>query len=830
MGAEVGEWGHCEQESPQCYVGDGSCGSGYVCLGIFSNASGEPGVCKPTPKRECQTTQFLCEDVCCEQATEVCNEGSCVVPCEKGGIWCDNGRICYSNNCETPANVPCEGGGVWCGGGKICHNGHCEEPASILCVNGGALCTGVDEICVRSKCEPKPPPGECEGKADDIACDNGNGFCYQDDCEQLLSNFQLLVNSQAKVPLRAHGAAGDDVNADWVGGPGLAQIRVTAKGPEAATGLYVQTSLGALNTAACSTQCTGDSCEWTCPLPAGWSGSVPETQVQVGIGLVAVQVWTYKVSLLPPALDIVAPQTGTLGETLTVCVTATTTQAPLDSFSASLQVLDGVTPLSLSWTENTLSGAQKCWTTLLPLTLTWSGAAPLQATWTVSAEAVDIVGNIGTENHNEPLVLTRLVCNTTVGNTVVSPLVFVSGRLAFAASASLYFFDVDKCAMVPGTPLQIAGMRSPMVAMDDGTLAVATLSTQGPAELRNRLFMVDAAAEYPNFIEYPGTPTVKPECVIGSAGTSAAAQFDRGLSLLSLGPVRYAAPANGGTNPVLVTYTPSEMSETSRCIGTALPTISSIVLPLAQTQASEMVAVHEDVLLTWRFNSAIPQWVAGSWTSPHDMVLDMDARWGIALNGGNIWLSFATGQHLPMLQLWQSWAALPNNLLTASIMRVSPAAIDSQGRAYVLGYEVPGGSGAVYELIRLSVDGSTVEKTVLPIGSTGDIVGSPLLGEAIPGGSPEVYVVRANGRVFAFDADTLAQLWMVDLGFTVPAVAQPVLAGNTLWVVGTGGQVRGLRVASDGLNRSAAWPKAFHDNCNTSSELITPLNMLSCFK
>ncbi|MCL2627038.1 MAG: hypothetical protein FWD46_09560, partial [Cystobacterineae bacterium] len=41
--------------------------------------------------------------------------------------------------------------------------------------------------------------------------------------------------------------------------------------------------------------------------------------------------------------------------------------------------------------------------------------------------------------------------------------------------------------------------------------------------------------------------------------------------------------------------------------------------------------------------------------------------------------------------------------------------------------------------------------------------------------------------------------------------------GHTLWLVGTRGEVAAVRVNSNGLHRTAQWPKHLHDNCNSAN-------------
>jgi hypothetical protein len=207
---------------------------------------------------------------------------------------------------------------------------------------------------------------------------------------------------------------------------------------------------------------------------------------------------------------------------------------------------------------------------------------------------------------------------------------------------------------------------------------------------------------------------------------------------------------------------------------------------------------------------------AGALTSPS----------GLAAADGNVWLS---GEGL---QRWDFAAKLnspttPSPLVNVQSTKTSPAAVDHQGRAYVV---VQIGSG--YELRRFAAqaNSSSPEAFAALPGHVLGSVGSPLLGQPMGDDSPaEVYVVTTSGTVLAFRADTLAPLWTMELGLNISSVAQPLLVGNVLWTVGLRGEISALRVGSQGLNRSAHWPKAFHDNCNTSSRQATALNMPGCF-
>jgi outer membrane protein assembly factor BamB len=764
----------------ECRVGSSNTcdeNDGYVCQGILSQTQGSAGIC---------------EDIA------ECRVGDSAKECEEG--------ICVSDFHSRE----------W-GAAGTCH----KETIGEECVD--------DEECI---------PGEvCEGAEGAKECvygERGDG----NEVLPTLSNFRIFVHNQFVVPLRANGATEDNPSAGWVGAIG-AEMRILARGPDANTGLLVATPLGVLsNTCSHDTHCTPTDCEWVCTLPEGWAGEGPEAEVHVGLGAATQQVWTYHVSTLP-ALTFNMPQAGMVGESLEICLIGMGMDAPLHEVRAtSIQVLDVDTPLSLSWTEGALEMegtghvGKKCWTAPLPLTLAWSNET---LTLQVFAEVEDIVGDLTQASYHGGLVLTRTSCAAGFSGTVNAPLTFVNGHLVFAAGAFLHVFDADNCQLVDNT-LQTGTVTGPMAALESGggwSLAVATTGSGASGRTASRLLLIDMEAQPPDF-SYDGDR----DCVRGQAGIPSTAQFAKGLSLLSMEPVvRYVAAANESSNTVLVAYEPHEMNATSRCISTGVG--ATLLMTPAQADNGELLVGLEsypsNALSTMRFNGQSTQWENGNWTASG---VSTGAFAGIALgNNESIWLSLNTSAPHTALLSWENGGTTPTSHAT-NFYRFFPAVIDSQGISYAVGY-VPGvGTGITgYTLHRMSADNTEVASAKLPQGTTQLMVGSPILGEPVGGGPAEIYVVSGNGRVFAFNSDTMQQLWMLKLGgtdFKVSDTAQPVLVphadgGGTLWVVGSRAEVYGIRVNSNGLSKTALWPKAFRDNCNTGSRLVTPGNLPGCF-
>jgi hypothetical protein len=171
----------------------------------------------------------------------------------------------------------------------------------------------------------------------------------------------------------------------------------------------------------------------------------------------------------------------------------------------------------------------------------------------------------------------------------------------------------------------------------------------------------------------------------------------------------------------------------------------------------------------------------------------------------------------------------------------SPAAIDEEGNVYVV-KALPVLQGGNFLLEKYPPD-ATNNSDAIPASdvitaAAGAPVGSPLLGQPSPiydeDGEihdeypAEIYVVTKNGTVYAFDMN-LNLLWELETNIGISPAAQPLLVGNTLWIVGTQGQVRAVRVNSNGLNQKALWPKHLKDNCNTGNAKSSAAELPACF-
>ena len=839
----VGLWGNhdgaagvCQtlprEAEPECRVGDNSCPKGLECVGIDSNQAGAPGVCKAKP------------------VVERCLVGD-DAPCGPGYVCegIDRNEAGFPGFCRDIAecrvgdDTPCLGEGYGCvgtPGAPIGSPGTCQDIAECRVGDDSKCKTG--EVCIGNTnngwgaagtCQKDTLGEECETDEDCIegqACEDNLSGVKRCAYVTSLTHFQILVKNNFVMPLRSHGVPQDNADAGWVG-PIAAQMRVISRGPGANTGLYAYTSAGFLNPTACSATavCT-DNCQWVCTLPAGWAGAGPTTAVRVGLSTTVEQLWTYRVSP-PPTLSFQVPTTAAVGSAFRVCVRAATTGAPLETLTIdSLQLWDTpplpATPsiINVLWNEEVVGPREKCRVAHLPLGLSWLGEISLK----ISATATDTVGNSTQASHDKPLELTRVACERALaGNDVKPPLVFANGHLVFAAGTELHVFETGTCS-IAGI-LLTGTVRGPMVALGDGTLAIATTGRGGPrGRWTPRLLMVNAAAEPPVFMQNP-----EEDCAIGMAGTHSAAYFERGLSLMSLSPLRYAAPAETATDSVLVAYTPFAAAA-QRCVGSG--TIDRpFALTTAQTDKNEVLvaygSLYGNTLKTLVFDGS--QWKNGNWTANSVSTGTLN---GVALDSdGDVWLSADTASTMAALQAWRQWDPNPIQPYGGpNSYNFFPAVLDSQGRAYVVNYNM---QAKEYQLHLINtINSSNNIGVTIPTGNATGMVGSPLLGQPPSGNNAdaEVYVISNNGRVFGYKSSDLSRLWTVDLGFVISNTAQPVLVphvdgGGTMWVVGFEGQVRGIRVNSHGLNRSSPWPKAFRDNCNTSNRLVSPMNMPNCF-
>jgi len=413
----------------------------------------------------------------------------------------------------------------------------------------------------------------------------------------------------------------------------------------------------------------------------------------------------------------------------------------------------------------------------------------------------------------------RLECSHTLTSqsTVTEPLVVSGRRLVFGASTQLHVFDTATCR--PIGQMQTGRVQGPMVALGDSGRVAVAIGTGGLGYRNNRLSLVNVAGGTPSFVYNISDGR---DCAQNSLQTLNNANFNQGLSLLTRGNASgtedwaFAAPANN--NNRLVAYRPYRADH--RCV-TSDPVPHPFIVPIAQDLYSRVVGISRD-------------------SNPPNSV---SIQWGGFPANTGVWDAF-TNPDTIAIQNPTFMAIVDQNRMWVSDSSIgSPAAVDSEDLVYVVerventpgdyqlnSYHINIGPSLVLTGADRTLGPQSDPFTVpAPAGGGIDIVGSPLLGEPIPGNLAEVYVVTMDGQVLAFRADTLALLWREELNIHISRSAQPVLLGSTLWVVGEGGQIRGIRTNSRGLKRDADWPKAFRDNCNTSSRVEPSANMPGCY-
>ncbi|MCL2013208.1 MAG: PQQ-like beta-propeller repeat protein [Cystobacterineae bacterium] len=546
------------------------------------------------------------------------------------------------------------------------------------------------------------------------------------------------------------------------------------------------------------------------------------------------------------------------------------TQTPTLTISG-METEDLSSALGVEWQKvESTTPYSECWAAQFPFHL---NQAPSDINgdmgrllFSMEVEAVDRANN--RFNSKAYGGLERVLCSTQVeqisDHALKAPLAFAGGRLvwgtsmgegALPADNSLYFVNPETCEVDSTSTLHTGALQGPMVVFNNTRIALA-LGGGGPEGRRGpRLAVVDniGAGSVPGF-------RFDEDCTPGAGGSAIDATFNQGLSLLSMVDTtnttwRFAAPANSATESAsrLMAYVPS------------LTTGDACVTDMSHEGGSHPLltpAQHSDssLAIAYGTNTAMSNFLLNDWS------FDVwDRRWsleralseplyplsslysknpaGTAVGGGQqLWLSgdglfFVRDTHIRP-------AAYFLETIVDEQWRTSPAAVDSQGRAYVV-VQTPANT---YEVQRFASGTGRLESKSASLYEAP--VGSPILGQPLAADS-EVYLVTTQGTVLAFNADTLELLWRQSLGMQIAPTAQPLLlsrpapfSGGTLWAISNNGEIRGVRVGSpmrvygtptplqvgsSGLSRTAHWPKAFHDNCNTSSRMVTHSNTPNCF-
>jgi hypothetical protein len=443
-----------------------------------------------------------------------------------------------------------------------------------------------------------------------------------------------------------------------------------------------------------------------------------------------------------------------------------------------------------------------------------------------------------------------------MANGVTTPPVWANGALVFGTSGgatnwsnennALYFLNAEECKFIETDGvgnnknfLHTGPLYGPMVSLGgrgEVVGGVGKVSGANPPRGQNsRLILVDAhnaKFAYTNPDMDCATPGVTPE-------------FKTGVSLMSWGETwRVGAVGNNGTNTLLYAFNPHETTilSTKRCIPSSSPLPNDAALaPVwgrgGGSGGSGGSGVGGTVVLVgpsatppppkrewtaWEFAESASAWTeaAESTAAPPNFGLQREIN-ALAIGpSDSIWASGhgeSGGTNAPGLERVEWKPAFAKDKI-GNKRPHGPVAIDETGRAYVV---------VDFFVHRYEADGSGYIS-----GSTtldGDPVGSPILGQPAEGEDAEIYVVTKLGTVYAFDFATFNLLWELPTGITISPAAQPLLVDNTLWFVGTQGQVRAIRVNSNGLNKKALWPKHLRDNCNTGNASSNPDELPECF-
>jgi hypothetical protein len=433
--------------------------------------------------------------------------------------------------------------------------------------------------------------------------------------------------------------------------------------------------------------------------------------------------------------------------------------------------------------------------------------------------------------------------NTGLGGTIL-PLAWTNGYLVIAATDKttlgtgggyIHFFDpVAGKLVTEATADNVGELRG-----------LATLGNSGKVAFTNthRVSVVGSNGKLDSTAE---------SCVRNQSPLTNAAHFGYGPTLLTVGDGggtgnwRFAMPMNDvvsspGINlkANAMAYAPYQTTNANRCVRntTSNPWKADTHLVWAPTYQISGVYSFGDrrILSTQPWNPTNSSWEG--WSS-YELNSVYTEALSLAADGtsNNIWAQIQLGSSASTVLRLSKTGGGPSSSpgevgFLTSVKSVSSPALDAGGNLYVVlesaitnSYSIrryPSNMG-LYEHANFLAS-APLTPGVLP-------VGSPILGEPVGGSPAEVYVVTTNGDVHAFRADTLAPLWTSPVSFniTIAPTAQPVLKGNRLWMVGINGEVRAVTVNSNGLNRSAQWPRMHRDNCNSNSHLTTA-SSLDCF-
>ena len=653
---------------------------------------------------------------------------------------------------------------------------------------------------------------------------------------------------------------GDELlEGDWVGaGPGVVEIITT--GPGSGSGLKAWA--GNVEATCQATQAGNiERYTWQCNFPSGFAGTDPTVTVEVQLGNAAVQSKTYAVDLSPMEAEFTLKGAGDLGialvgDSVIICAEAKTepgAPATLISIDNIVAKVDGKLLSTLVWTERPGNTATKqCMTARLPESVPGAGNLEVSADITVTDEA----HNTATTNKSAQVPLTRVAVHETLNiSSAVMPLAWVSDRLVIGTSVEksgveygyVNFYTARTRNLQPGK--ETIGKLTGLVTLGTNGLVAITSNDQAA------VMAVDGQLHPESEI-----------CLSGEGGVPASARFPHGLSLLSIGAAnnegnwRFAIAVNDANTDEgrLLTYAPG--NAVNPCVlsnalqGEIVAPLVGMDNPLETNNPMEMMVVSKNPasnpfahFQNWKYSDTTSIW-GNSGTSVGAIIAELfqvNSAAASRSESGSYWNFWITSS-------WNNTNASRTDFglmrgqtdyATSSIMAginesISPLVLDANGRAYVV---VKPQGKPNHELHMYAANAATDDTfTLRATLSTAAPVGSPILGQSRSGYSDdtEIYVLTTDGTLYAFRANNLALLWEETFtkedgtpptALNIAPTAQPVLRNNQLWFVSEDGELYAVVVNSNGLNRSAKWPKAYRDNCNSSSHHVAYTNLPNCF-
>jgi len=686
----------------------------------------------------------------------------------------------------------------------------------------------------------EPPPVE---KCQDMP--EGQGTCTPDELGATVLevvSWKLLQEGEEVVPLRDVGVEADNPQAGWLGA-GAGHMELVAEGAGGGGGLRVWTEN---HEAVCTLQKKAEGLErytWSCVFPAGFAGEGPTVEVQVELGEAVAQKRVYRAEPLPPELTVTTQGNGVLGTTLTLCAKAEDRPgAPANSVSLDNIVLemDG-SFLVLPWTEDEgNTPTHKCLSALLPLELNDLGTLD----WSVDVTVTDVAHNKASSKKAGHWVLGRIATHVSTGiGGALMPLAWSNNRLVIGTSNQVYFYNSDNQNFENGAPPHVGTLTGLSVLGDSGRVAISTQASVSVVGMN-------------------GQPS-SANCPSNQGGAGSNAEFVHGLSLLSVGNAdgtgnwRFAAPLNdtraSSNANELLAYIPNASSP-NHCRWSS-PFHGNVIAPLVGLdEPLELMVIRQEpdgvspVLVRQRkYDAATSTWE--NEVTAGGIQVDLLQIFGAAANRVS---DSATAWHFWVTAQWENIATDASGfdlmrgrtdqgtavLSPEATTSIGALALDFKGRAYAVVKLVTGD----YELhshpdyATVDTTSSDDRKVALPPTSAAP-VGSPILGQPPSGleADAEVYVLMTDGTLHAFTMEDLTPLWTQPLLSTtgqpisIAPTAQPVLKGNKLWLMSTEGELYAVVVNSDGLHKTAHWPRMLRDNCNSSSHVSTPGNLPSCF-